>query len=145
MADIREAILARLPEICAAVQGMVSVDRNKLDVPNLQRPGSIVQDGSAQFLDQPPSQRRSTEVARFELSPKIVVMVRSGASDSGPLMSMFARRIIVAVLTDATLLSLTRIRLDGLIVPEPTPESREPRVEINFVFTYPFRLSDLSA
>lgn len=143
MADAREAILSRLEEICAGVQGITSVERNKLELTNLQRPGVIIQDGSEQMLDQPSAQRAATQVARMELSPKIVIMVRADAADSGPLMSTFRGRILSAVINDATLLSLTRIKFDGLVVPEPTPESREPKMEINFVFTYPFRITDL--
>jgi hypothetical protein len=54
---------------------------------------------------------------------------------------------VQAVLTDTTLQDLTGtaggIRYEGCNVPEPTPESKEPRLDLNFTLTYTLRLSDL--
>ena len=44
--DKREAILARLVEVCAGLTGVVTAARNVLDVPSLARPAFVVQDGS---------------------------------------------------------------------------------------------------
>lgn len=112
----------------------------------LGRPAIVIGDGSEERLDGPASDNRSN-VQRIELSPQIWLLVRGGSAESGPLMSLFRARILAAVLTDTTLQTLTGtvggIRYEGCNVPEPTPESKEPRIDLNFTFIYTLRLSDL--
>lgn len=147
MADIREQILARLAVVCAAVDGVAAVERNRLDVTGLRRPAILVHDGAEQFLDAPNSDSYG-RVQRVELSPEIELLLRSdAAAEIGPQRSLYRTRIVKAVLSDATLRGLTgasgRIRFDGSSAPRPTPESQEPRLQLDFVFTYTLRLSDL--
>ena len=144
--DKREAILARLATICAGLTGIVSVKRNVLDVPFLERPAIVVQDGSEERLDGPASENRSG-VQRLELNPQLWLLICGAAEDAGPLMSLFRARILYAVTTDQTLRDLTGtvggIRYEGCNIPEPTPETKEPRLDLNFVFTYVFKPGDL--
>ncbi|HEX2634805.1 MAG TPA: hypothetical protein VHM22_18530 [Bradyrhizobium sp.] len=144
--DKREAILARLAALCTAISGIVSAQRNVLDVPYLQRPAVVVQDGSEERLDSPASATRST-AQRMELSPQLWLLVRGSGAEAGALLSLYRSRIVQAVLTDTTLQDLTGtaggIRYEGCNVPEPTPESKEPRLDLNFTLTYTLRLSDL--
>lgn len=146
MADKRELILARLPIVCEAIEGIVAVARNKLDVPQLKRPAIIIQDGSQQRLLAPKTDRFSAHQL-MELSPQIWVYVRAGAGDAGPLMTLYHNRIAKAVIADPTLRQLVgqrgSIRYEGQSVPEPTPESKEPRMDVNVVFTYLLRMEDL--
>jgi len=145
--DKREQILARLTTVCGSVQGIVSAKRNVLDVPLLGRPALVVQDGSEERLDAPASANRSG-VQRLQLTPQIWLLVRGSADDAGPLMSLFRGRLIAAVLQDQTLLDLTGtsggIRYDGVTVNEPTPETKEPRMDVNFTFVYTLNLNDLT-
>jgi hypothetical protein len=144
--DKREAILARLVTICGGVTGIVSVKRNALDVPFLERPAVIVQDGSEERLDGPASDNRS-QVTRLELTPQLWLLVRGSGDEAGPLLSLYRQRIQLAVLTDTTLQDLTGtvggIRYAGCNVPEPSPESKETRLDLEFTFIYTLRLSDL--
>lgn len=146
--DKREAILARLVELCASITGIVSAGRNLLDVPLLQRPAIVVQDGSEERLDSAASDNRSG-VQRLELTPQLWLLVRGAAADAGPLMSLFRARILYAVTTDQTLRDLTGavggIRYEGATVSEPSAETKEPRMDLNFTFTYALALSDLEA
>ena len=146
--DKREAILARLVEICAGLTGIVSAARNVLDVPALARPAFVVQDGSEQRLDSATSDNRSG-AGRFEMDAQCWLLVRGGANDVGPLMSMFRARLLNAITSDATLRSLTGtvggIRYEGCTVSEPTPETKEPRMDLNFTFIYTLAMSDLEA
>lgn len=146
--DKREAILQRLVELCAATTGIVSAKRNVLDVPLLGRPAIVVQDGSEERLDGPASESRSG-VQRLEMAPQLWLLVRGAADDAGPLMSLFRARILSAVITDQTLRDLTGtvggIRYDGCTVAEPTAETKEPRLDINFTITYTLAMSDLEA
>jgi hypothetical protein len=144
--DKREAILARLTTLCASVTGISAAGRNRLDVAGLARPAVIIQDGTEERIDGPLSDNRSA-VQRMELSPQLWLLVRAGADDAGPLMSLFRARLVYAITTDTTLRDLTGttggIRYEGCSTPEPTPETKEPRLDINFVFTYALRTADL--
>lgn len=149
MADVREEILARLLVVCAGVTGIAGAIRNQLDLAYNARPGVAVLDGSEQLLDAANGARFS-EVQRMELSPQITLLVRAdNGSEAGALMTLYRGRIVSAVLSDATLRGYVGrtggIRYEGCSVPEPTPETKEPRMDISIVFTYPFRVSDLSS
>lgn len=146
--DKREQILARLLQICGTLSGIAAAGRNVLDVPALARPALVVQDGSEERLDSPQSDNRSG-VTRFELNAQIWLMVRGAATNVGPLMSMFRSRLVLAIASDMTLRDLTGtvggIRYDGCTVSEPTPETKEPRMDLNFGFVYTLAMSDLEA
>jgi hypothetical protein len=86
----------------------------------------------------------------MELTPGIMLLVRSDTgAEGGALMSLFRGRLINAILSDTTLRGIVTtngaIRYEGCNEVDPTPESKEPRLEINIVFTYPLILSDLAA
>lgn len=146
--DKREAILARLTAVCAGLPGIVSAARNVLDVPSLARPAFVVQDGSEELQDSPITNNRSG-VGRFELNAQCWLLIRGGANDVGPLMSLFRARLLSAITNDSTLRNLTGtvggIRYDGCTVSEPTPETKEPRMDLNFTFVYTLAMSDLEA
>lgn len=146
MADIREALLARLVAVCVGVDGVKSVARNRLDVAALERPAVVVYDGVETLRDQPLGMRFS-ELSRVELSPAITVIVRAGSTDPGPLLSLYRSRVVVAVLSDATLRSSVgtngSIRYEGCVVTPPDAEAKEHRLELSLTFTYAFRLDDL--
>lgn len=156
MADIREQILARLVVVCQGVTGISAVARNKLDVPGLVRPAVLINGGAEQLLSRAPAARFS-EVQLMELTPQVLLLARADdGNEAGTLLSLYRNRVVVAVLGDGpgsppggTLRDLvTRnggIRYEGCAEPELTPESKEPRLELQFVFTYPLKLSDITA
>lgn len=144
--DKRELILARLLTVCASVSGIVATGRNVLDVPGLARPALVLHDGSEERQDSALSDNRS-QVTRFELTPQFWLLVRGAAGDVGPLMSLFRSRLLFAITSDAELRNLTGtvggIRYEGCTVSEPTPETKEPRMDINVTFIYTLAMSDL--
>lgn len=148
MADLREQILARLAVLCAAVTGVVAVARNRTDVPLTQRPAVLVNGGAEQMLSSPRPAARFSQVQLMELTPGITLLVRSEDADAGALMSLFRGRLVNAILSDATLRGIVStngaIRYDGCNEVDPTPESKEPRLELQIVFVYPLRLADLA-
>lgn len=151
MNDIREAILARLLVVCEGITGIVATGRNKLDVPRIQRPAILVLDGTEEpALERPVGGiRRFAQVQVMDLTPEIRLFLRADdGEEAGTLMSMFRARMILAIPSDATLQGLVTangaIRYGGCSVPEPEPESKEPRMDLTFVFTYPLRLADLT-
>lgn len=145
--DKREAILARVVQVCAALPGIVSAQRNVIDVPLLQRPAVVVQDGGEERLDAPASATHRSDAMRMELTPQLWLFVRGSAADAGALLSLFRGRILQAVAHDQTLLDLTGtvggIRYEGCMVVEPAPETKETRMDVNFTFVYTLRLGDL--
>ena len=150
MADIREQILSRLVTVCEGVTGIVSAGRNLTDVPLMERPAAIVWGGAEQLLSSPRPAGRFSQVQLMELSPQVLVFVRANTgAEAGSLMSLFRSRLVNAILSDATLRTLVTtnggIRYEGCGETEPTPESKEPRLELQIVFTYPLKLSDLAA
>lgn len=149
MADTRELILARLLTVCAEVTGVSAAVRNQLDAAGLARPAIIVHDGAEAYRDSPPNVRFA-QVQRMELSPVVELRLRADTgAEAGTLMSLFRGRIINAVAGDATLQSYVGrvgdIRLESFSQPEPTPESKEPRANFEFVFTYMLKRADLTA
>lgn len=150
MDDIRENILLQIPIVCAGITGIAAVDQNVLDVNALYRPAIIVLDGSEEVsLARPNSTVRFSQVQMVELTPEIRLLYRADTGEeTRKLGSLFRARIISAILNDATLRSLVgrngEIRYTGCSVPEPNPEQKEPRLDLNFVFTYPLRLADLT-
>lgn len=152
MADNRENILTRLVAVCGAVEGIAAVARNRLDVPALKRPAVLVQDGAEQLLDapQPPQRGPVQRVQRLDLTPLVIVIVRgSDGIDAGSLLTLYRNRIVAAVLSDSLLVgyvgSSGGMRYEAASVAAPDAESKEFRIELSFVFTYTFRLSELLA
>lgn len=153
MADRREDILSRLVAVCGAVDGILAVGRNRLDVDEMTRPAVVVLDGEEELVDPPQERGRGANRSGqqiMELSPVIVVAVRGGNGiEAGALLSRYRSAVLSAVLSDDLLLSAASsnggVRYEGCSVPPPDAEGREHRIELNLIFTYPFRLSDLAA
>lgn len=148
MAEPRELILTRLVEVCAGVTGVATAMRNVSDIPVTSRPGVIINDGAEEFLDAPRGEQLS-RVQRVEMSPQILILVRADTgAEAGTLLSLFRNRVVHAVLSDTTLRGYVGkvggIRFEGSAVEPPSPESKEPRMDINIVFTSTLKLSDLA-
>jgi hypothetical protein len=148
MAEPRELILTRLVAVIAGVTGIMTAVRNQSDIPVSSRPGVIVNDGAEEFLDAPRGEQLS-RVQRVELSPQILILVRADSgAEAGTLLTLFRNRIVNAVLSDTTLRgyvgTVGGMRFEGCAVEPPAPESKEPRMDVNIVFTYTFKLSALA-
>lgn len=148
MLDLRETILARLVVVLRAVDGLAAVGRNVLDVPGLARPAAILHDAAEEFFDKPAQERRS-RIQRMILSPAIEIKAGADAVDVGTLLNTYRARIVSAVLADAELAAaVTRngeVHYQGCERLPVTPESKEGRMELNFAFTYIFRVEDLAS
>lgn len=150
MIDTRELILARLPIICVGITGIEAVGQNQLDVPGLARPAIIINDGSEDVqLDRPNSVSRFGQVQIMDLTPDIRLLLRADmGADARKITSMFRGRLIVAILGDAILRTIIgangAMKYGGCSTPDPSPETKEPRHDFTFIFTYPLKLSDLT-
>jgi hypothetical protein len=152
MTDRREDILSRLVFVCGAVDGVTAAVRNRLDVSKLQRPAVAIFDGAEQLLDAPMSVRGipgHSEIQRMELSPLISIHIRgTDTADAGTLLSLYRSRVLAAVLNDSMLLATVMpnggIRYEGVTVAPPAAEGNEHRIDLALVFTYTFRLADIT-
>lgn len=153
VADLREQILARLIVACQGVTGIAAVARNKLDVPGIARPAIIIQDGvdtRSTEAKRSATRYRFAELQMMELHPLIELRLRADTGDeAGSLVSLFRGRVLNAIAGDAELQSLVTtngaIWLESFAQPEPSPESKEPRLHFEFVFLYPLKRGDLAA
>lgn len=151
MTDQREAILSRLVTICGTVEGINAVDRNRLDVSELMRPAVIILDGTEHLIAAQPTNARDATVSerqRMQLLPQIIIAVRgNGGGEAGGLLTLYRNRVVAVILNDAALRSSVTtnggIRYEGCTVQAPEAEAREYRIDLNFVFTYIFDLSEL--
>lgn len=150
MVDIRDEILARLPVVCSGITGIVAVGENGLDVAGLARPSILINDGTEEVsLERPNSPRRYGQVQLVELTPEIRLVLRADdGSDARKIKNLFRRRIILAILGDSGLQTILgangSMKYSGCTAPDPSPETKEPRLDFTFVFSYPLKLSDLS-
>lgn len=155
MADTRELILARLAVVCAAVEGVAAVERNRLDASGMARPSVIIHDGGETAVDQAGGETAAPRAMKFSalqwmtLSPEIELHLWLEDPDSGPKLSLYRNRIVFAVLNDTTLRSLVgsngNIGFKSFGVNRPRPEERERRADLGIDFTYLLRLSDLGS
>lgn len=150
MNDIRENILDRIYNIWSGITGIAAVGRNVLDVPGLTRPAILQFDGAEDLLlGRPNSYKNFAQVQLMELKPEIRLLLRADSGNSaGTLASTFRARILTAIASDVTLQGILgangAIRYEGCSMAEPSPETKEPRMEFTFVFSYPLKLSDLT-
>src|SRR4029077_13936328 len=147
MRDTRETILAACLRVAQAVEGMNVAARNVQDV-GLKRPAMLIHDGGETLLDRPRAERLSA-IQRIDLAPSIVILVGSTADDLGSLLNRFRGRFLADLLADPDLMALLEpngaINYEVCTFEPITAESKEGRMELNIVFTYTFRISDLSS
>ena len=114
----------------------------------LKRPAMLIHDGGETLLDRPRAERLSA-IQRVDLAPSIVILVGSTADDLGSLLNRFRGRFLADLLADPDLKALLEpngaINYEGCTFEPITAESKEGRMELNIVFTYTFRISDLSS
>lgn len=107
MADQREAILARLLAVAAAVSGVLATARNEPDFGELRRPSMTVFEGDEQADDSDPVRQRPTNAPRrVTMTPQIIIAVGGPSETVGTTINSLRSALIKAVLSDATLQSL---------------------------------------
>lgn len=150
MIDIREQLLAQLVIVYEGITGIEAVARNALDIVGIKRPAILVNDGSEELvLERPNSVRRFGQIQIMDLTPDVRLLLRADdGNEGGALISLFRARIILATLNDIGLRNILgangAMRYAGCSTPDPSPESRFPRLDLTFIFSYPLKLSDLT-
>lgn len=107
MADPREAILARLLAVAAAITGVVATARNESEFGELRRPSMTVLEGDEQADDGDPVRQRPTNAPRrVTMTPQIIIAVGGPSETVGATINGLRAALIKAVLADTTLQNL---------------------------------------
>lgn len=150
--DKREAILARLKEIFAAIPGIKKAVRNSLDVPEKDRPAIVLLDADEGVDDEAPDGRgRPTGRPALlpiivTMTPEIFVVTGAKAAQLGTDLNALRILIIKDVLGDETLLSLVKdgdIKFLGFATGLAAGRSMEGEAGISFSFRYVINPSKL--
>lgn len=149
MRDVRELILVRCLEIAAGIYQVKTAERNvAIWNEDDELPAIGVLDGDEQAIDDEPQRRPPTVPRRFEMFPMFHITLADKRSEVGPDLNILRRRLVLAVLTDATLATLYDrhgVRYDGL----ETPRTESGRMVLSqrilrFTITYILDTADLA-
>jgi len=145
MADIREAILARLVEVVATVPNIQSVQRNNVDWHADRMPAAAVLDGDEEVTRGNDGTRPSNRPLLVEMTPEIQIMEEAGTIGSD--LTTFRRELMQLVLADATLNALTgsngKISYLGCETQFGWMEKQYGNLQMRFSFKYPLQFNDL--
>lgn len=152
MIDRREAILAQLLAIATAVPGVTTAARNRLSPSDQETPSIIIYDGDENIVegdDEAGSTRRPPDKPRrLIMVPLIEVLLGDATATAGSSINAIRVALLAAILTDATLASLTQdqgrgIHYHGCTFGAGLGRSLEANMVLNFSFTYPLRAQEL--
>lgn len=109
MADVREAILARLLVLMGGIAGIGEVSRNVLagdDAAGTPKQITVLE-GDEIASEYDPAARPATAPRVVHMHPQILLSNFAGTADVGPGLSAMRAAIVKAIATDATLVGLT--------------------------------------
>lgn len=111
MTDRREAILSRLLDVLAGVDGVVLAARNRAEVSESRRPAIILLDADDEADEAIRGRGRPAfGPSRVEMTPEIWLLAGGAENNAGSELNTLRARIVRAVSTDAGLQALC---LDG--------------------------------
>jgi hypothetical protein len=157
MTDVREEILLRILAVLAALPGIETAARNRLELSGTRRPAAILHDGveeeSSQDSAAPPP--RGSLKQFMSLQPRIVIMMGDSSDAIGAAMSAFRAALLPAILGDATLQQLcggpsgvrgqTTMLYLGSTLETVGGATTEATMEFNFRFQYVLSIEDLAS
>lgn len=138
--DPREAILARLLNVAAAVDTSLSKRRNETDVSGSNLPAVILFDGEEVARETDPAGRNALTLRHVDMTPEVQFRLEAKAEDVGTKLNLYRAKLIDAVLQDTELLALTvnhrSIRYQGSMTATERGRSMEGGIGVAFTFTY---------
>ncbi len=148
MTDRREAILARLAAIAGSVPGVTLAARNKLNPTDQQLPAIIIFDADEEADDKDPEQSRPVNAPRrVKLVPQITIQLGTVPDDVGTQLNKMRAALVKAIMTDATLPSLTLDRFGihylGCSTELSPARTMVGTMWVHMRFTYPLRPDEL--
>jgi hypothetical protein len=146
--DKREAILQRLVEIAAGLQGIATAVRNQDEISEHKRPAIVVFDADessdevAERLDHP---GRAPNLV--VMTPEVLILLGALPESVGPALNALRAKLVKAVLTDAQLIALAgvngRVRYGGCSTHLGHGRSMEGSMGVQFTFAYVLRPEQL--
>lgn len=151
MTDKREMILARLFAVLKDIPGVVTCVRNRGELPDDKRPAITLLDSDETAQDKAFNRGRIAASPNFiSLQPEIYVTLDSRKPDNkliGQDLNVLRARILKAVLTDGTLVSLCgtngEIRYLGCITDLARGRAMDGETGLTFAFIYVLNPSEL--
>ena len=146
MADLREAILARLLAVVETVPNIRTVLRNYTDISDDRLPAALVLDGDEDVVSgNERSSRSPGGPLVVEMTPEIQIVEQSDTIGSD--LTAFRGQLIKLVLFDATLLQQTgsngKISYLGCVSSFGWLERQYGALQMRFSFKYPLKPDDL--
>lgn len=142
--DRREAILARLLVVAAAVDTSFEARRNESSLPDNQK-YVVLLDGDEHAIGELPGRRADNDPPPqiVEMTPEVQFRLAGKAKDVGAALNLLRINLIAAVLKDPTLLSHTvkqrSIRYAGSATATERGRSMEGGIGVAFTFAYLLR------
>lgn len=144
--DKREAILKRLVEIAAGLEGITAAVRNQDEISERSRPAIAIFDA-----DESASEHASEHPGRapnvVEMSPEILILLGAKPETVGSALNLMRAKLIKAVLTDTQLISLVgpngHVRYAGCSTHLGHGRSMEGSMSVQFSFAYVLRPEQL--
>jgi hypothetical protein len=139
MTDTREDIMQRLLVLAAGVEGVVQVDRNRIEPSDTNLPGIFLLEGDEEANENDPI-REPAARRRVTMTPHLVVVQATTVAAIGPDGNTLSRRLKKAICEDATLATLTvngeGIRYIGTQTDLAFGRKMEGQWAVLFGFTY---------
>ena len=142
--DRREAILARLVEVAAGLDGVATAVRNQDEISERARPAIAVFDAdeaadeAAERQDHP---GRAPNIV--VMTPEVLILLGAAPASVGPALNALRAKLVKAVLTDPQLLALAgvngRVRYAGCSTHLGHGRSMEGSMGVHFAFAYVLR------
>jgi hypothetical protein len=147
MSDKREAILVRLLEVAAGIEGVVAAYRNKDEISDTSRPCILILDADEAADDGDPVSRPFRSPRRVAMTPEIYIMLGAKPENVGTAINVLRARLIKAVLTDTVLASTVGsngdIRYEGCATALSRGRTMEGEMGVTFSFSYVLNVNDL--
>ena len=146
--DKREAILARLLEVAAAIPGVVTAVRNQDEISERSRPAIAVFDGD-ETGDEPTAQQDHPGRAPnlIVMTPEVLILLGALPESVGSALNALRAKLVKAVLTDEQLIALVgangRVRYAGCATHLGHGRSMEGSMGVQFTFAYVLRPEQL--
>jgi hypothetical protein len=146
--DKREAILGRLVEIAAGVQGIATAVRNQDEISERARPAIVVFDADEAADERAEQQGHPGRAPNIvEMTPEVLILLGATPERVGSDLNALRAALIKAVLTDSQLTALAgtngRVRYAGCYTHLGQGRSMEGSMGVHFTFAYVLRPEQL--
>jgi hypothetical protein len=146
--DKREAILQRLVQVAAALQGVATVVRNQDEISEHKRPAIAVFDADESADEAAERQDHAGRAPNLVvMTPEVLILLGAPPAAVGTALNDLRAKLVKAVLTDAQLIALTgpngRVRYAGCSTHLGHGRSMEGSMGVQFTFAYVLRPDQL--